>query len=462
MSEIIFCKICNKQSYKGKKFCKSCGSSLLEANSLMQNKLCASCGFEARENAKFCKKCGEQFSVILNLENKYCNEYVTSENQDISSASQDKASIVTFDSLIVVAVPIIESRNIPESNEVELVEQPDNSKILEPINEDKHFSERIVSENLDIASTGLGKADAIISDSPIQAFVTPKDENITQFQCSKCKAFLKENAKFCVECGHVVESGVQDTIKNNQIETIEPVNAEDKNITQFQCPNCNTALKENTRFCTECGHIVATQETVNIDEMPKSEKIETSIMQPPIKEVCISNDERLPEVKIIEKDNNAPQAQEVVKPKNKLFFILLLVVVIVGTVAVCCYFVFFHDKPAKPTQEIENNKTATQSITEQNTSTPQVVVVEPKNPTNADKVPSEAKPSVTSTEQIKQTIDEQEEIKKILKTLDSEKASNQKKPVQQQVTKPSNSETQELDKQMQMLDKINQQLKGGN
>lgn len=55
--------------------------------------------------------------------------------------------------------------------------------------------------------------------------------------CKNCGAHIKDNARFCQECGKEVEN------------------------VQNLCPNCGEELDENAIFCAECGTKVGSEET---------------------------------------------------------------------------------------------------------------------------------------------------------------------------------------------------------
>ena len=73
--------------------------------------------------------------------------------------------------------------------------------------------------------------------------------------CAKCGTRLQPNSKFCLECGQVVL---------NENETICPKCGEKTQKGNFcyacgtplskKCPNCNTDVPPDGKFCPECGH----------------------------------------------------------------------------------------------------------------------------------------------------------------------------------------------------------------
>ena len=54
--EKIFCNQCGEELDASAKFCKNCGTELVEESN--QNKFCSNCGVEMDSNAKFCPECG--------------------------------------------------------------------------------------------------------------------------------------------------------------------------------------------------------------------------------------------------------------------------------------------------------------------------------------------------------------------------------------------------------------------
>ena len=75
--------------------------------------------------------------------------------------------------------------------------------------------------------------------------------------CKNCGALLKDDAKFCQECGNPVETEEIESIVEEQVE--EPVenNLDDHNF----CPNCGTELNNTHIFCDNCGFNLANPET---------------------------------------------------------------------------------------------------------------------------------------------------------------------------------------------------------
>lgn len=77
--------------------------------------------------------------------------------------------------------------------------------------------------------------------------------------CKNCGAVIKNNAKFCQDCGNPVENAKQ---------TEEPVETspEDKNF----CPNCGRQLTEEEEFCQDCGTDINNPQVATPEPQEKS------------------------------------------------------------------------------------------------------------------------------------------------------------------------------------------------
>ena len=75
--------------------------------------------------------------------------------------------------------------------------------------------------------------------------------------CSACNARIEPGSKFCTECGKPVEEslpeGMSDVESGNE-------KVEDKVTLQstVKCPQCNTELSSEDKFCIECGALIET------------------------------------------------------------------------------------------------------------------------------------------------------------------------------------------------------------
>ncbi len=57
--------------------------------------------------------------------------------------------------------------------------------------------------------------------------------------CTNCHAQIKQEAKFCTNCGSPQE--------------VPPVEAEEVVVETKNCPNCEAELEKDAKFCPECG-----------------------------------------------------------------------------------------------------------------------------------------------------------------------------------------------------------------
>lgn len=72
-------------------------------------------------------------------------------------------------------------------------------------------------------------------------------------QCPDCGAELRDNAKFCHECGKEI----------------------------LRCTNCGAAIRENEKFCHECGRSTAPEKKIKIDQDRISEIKRKDYLNPP-------------------------------------------------------------------------------------------------------------------------------------------------------------------------------------
>ena len=55
---MVACKNCGCELPQGAKFCRECGSEVIEEEPVKESKFCQNCGFEMPKNSKFCPECG--------------------------------------------------------------------------------------------------------------------------------------------------------------------------------------------------------------------------------------------------------------------------------------------------------------------------------------------------------------------------------------------------------------------
>ena len=75
--------------------------------------------------------------------------------------------------------------------------------------------------------------------------------------CPKCKTMLKENAKFCSNCGYRFPAPSGNCPKCNAALTPDSKfcpNCGEKVGAGANCPKCNTAVPAGTKFCQNCGN----------------------------------------------------------------------------------------------------------------------------------------------------------------------------------------------------------------
>ena len=81
----------------------------------------------------------------------------------------------------------------------------------------------------------------------------PKTKAENLIECPKCKAKVKENAKFCPECGEKLGAACPkcgNPVKPNAKFCPE---CGEKLQKTTNCPKCGTEVKANAKFCPECG-----------------------------------------------------------------------------------------------------------------------------------------------------------------------------------------------------------------
>lgn len=64
--------------------------------------------------------------------------------------------------------------------------------------------------------------------------------------CKNCGAQIKENSKFCHECGSPIEWPDEPNVQSEELE-------EEAKDSRF-CENCGSELTSSDDFCSECGH----------------------------------------------------------------------------------------------------------------------------------------------------------------------------------------------------------------
>lgn len=79
----------------------------------------------------------------------------------------------------------------------------------------------------------------------------------TYVLCTDCNAKIKTGTKFCTECGKPVDETPQmaPKVEENQKEPEVP---QSDLKSSNKCPNCNSELKADDKFCTECGFKIET------------------------------------------------------------------------------------------------------------------------------------------------------------------------------------------------------------
>lgn len=75
---MVMCKNCGCELPEGAKFCKECGSEIIEEElvPVNENTFCSNCGCELPEGAKFCKECGTaapQKELVPVNETQFCS-----------------------------------------------------------------------------------------------------------------------------------------------------------------------------------------------------------------------------------------------------------------------------------------------------------------------------------------------------------------------------------------------------
>ena len=55
---MVACKNCGCELPQWAKFCRECGSEVIEEEPVKESKFCQNCGFEMPKNSKFCPECG--------------------------------------------------------------------------------------------------------------------------------------------------------------------------------------------------------------------------------------------------------------------------------------------------------------------------------------------------------------------------------------------------------------------
>lgn len=95
----------------------------------------------------------------------------------------------------------------------------------------------------------------------VEGFFKPKTKNeptvttVDTGKCPKCGGELRENAKFCLECGEKIETA-KDGIKCPNCGEITPLGKfclHCGSPIAKKCPKCGTAVPANGKFCLECG-----------------------------------------------------------------------------------------------------------------------------------------------------------------------------------------------------------------
>ena len=87
-----------------------------------------------------------------------------------------------------------------------------------------------------VMNAGLGLGMGVSMGIPAGNVMRNLAENInteSSIQCPRCNANIRQNAKFCLECGSA----------------IQPINT----ISEIKCRQCGSSIPQNAKFCPECG-----------------------------------------------------------------------------------------------------------------------------------------------------------------------------------------------------------------
>jgi membrane protease subunit (stomatin/prohibitin family) len=82
------------------------------------------------------------------------------------------------------------------------------------------------------------------------------DKQVKTVSCPNCSAIVKEDAKFCPECGGAMQKTCihcNVALKGNPKFCPECGGKQD---VEKQCPNCNEAIEGNPKFCPHCGSTI--------------------------------------------------------------------------------------------------------------------------------------------------------------------------------------------------------------
>ncbi|MFQ6861117.1 MAG: SPFH domain-containing protein [Beduini sp.] len=102
---------------------------------------------------------------------------------------------------------------------------------------------------------GLGAGLGVPMGQQMSGITSQIDVTTKQKECPKCHQMIREDAKFCPECGADVQIAKQVECPNCKGAVPEGANfcpscGEPMN---KKCPNCGIKVKPNTKFCPECG-----------------------------------------------------------------------------------------------------------------------------------------------------------------------------------------------------------------
>ena len=100
---------------------------------------------------------------------------------------------------------------------------------------------------------GMGMMGGMGMQQPQQQ--APAAPQVPMAQCSGCGAQIKQNAKFCPECGQKNSQGMVPCVScKAEIKEGAKFCPECGSPQSANCPNCNASLAPGAKFCAECGN----------------------------------------------------------------------------------------------------------------------------------------------------------------------------------------------------------------